>query len=184
MEFPVSEVLGTIALKDTSYAWGPKMTPLLRFVPYLCWSTHRICRTWFRRTFSENLLKRTWVQIYVFLGRYQVCLILCSKAAKIILSLSSIWVFFCTHHVNDENKYGWIKTTRVENDFSMFKGGFKYLDSMCTTYEKSGTNFFDRGSIFQKSEMYDQIFERCCSCKVIGQNVSRGGGSDFCIITS
>ncbi len=36
---------------------------------------------------------------------------LSSKATKIILCISSIWVFFCTHHVNDENKYGWIKTT-------------------------------------------------------------------------
>ena len=33
--------------------------------------------------------------------------------------------------MNDENKYGWIKTTPVENDFSMFKGDFKYLDSVC-----------------------------------------------------
>ena len=38
---------------------------------------------------------------------------------------------FCTHHVNDKNKYSWIKTIRVENNFSMFKTGFKYLDSVC-----------------------------------------------------
>ena len=42
-----------------------------------------------------------------------------------------ILFLFCTHHVNDKNKYNWIKTTQVENDFSMFKGGFKYLDSVC-----------------------------------------------------
>ncbi len=25
-----------ISIKDTSYAWGPKMTPLLCFISYLC----------------------------------------------------------------------------------------------------------------------------------------------------
>ncbi len=27
-----------------------------------------------------------------------------------------------------------VKTTRVKNDFSIFKGGFKYLDSVCNTF--------------------------------------------------
>ncbi len=31
--------------------------------------------------------------------------------------------------------YGLIKTTRVENDFSMLKGGFKYLDSVCNRHQ-------------------------------------------------
>ncbi len=88
-------------------------------------STHRIWRTWFRCTFSENLLWRNWAQISIFLNRNQVGLILCSKATKIILNLSSIWVFFLTHRVNDENKY------------SIYKGGFRYLDSVCRNVIKS-----------------------------------------------
>ncbi len=59
------------------------------------------------------------------MGRFKVLLyevLLCSKATQRILSLSRVWVFFCIHNVNDENKYDWIKTTGVENDFSMFKG--------------------------------------------------------------
>ncbi len=97
---------------------------------------HRICRTWFRRTFSENLLQRTWAQISIFLSRYQVCLILCSKATMIMLSLSSVWVFFCTHHVNDENKYGWIKSTEKLLEWRMIsvclKGVLSTWDSVCT----------------------------------------------------
>ena len=57
------------------------------------------------------------------MSRYQV--LFGSKAIKIILSLSSGWVFLCTHYVNDEIKYDQIKTTQVENDFSMFKGHLK-----------------------------------------------------------
>ncbi len=56
----------------------------------LCVTAHRICRTWFRRTFCENLLERTWAQIWIFLSRFQVCLIC---ATKIVLCISSIWVF-------------------------------------------------------------------------------------------
>ena len=50
---------------------------------------------------------------------------LCSKAIKIILILSIIRVFLCTHYVNDKIKYVQIKTTQVEDHFGMFKGGLK-----------------------------------------------------------
>ena len=98
--------------------------------------THRICRTWFHHTFSENLLQRTWAQISIFLSRYQVCLILYSKATIIMLSLSSVWVFFCTHHVSDENKYSWIKSTEKLLEWRMIsvcsKGVLSTWDSVCT----------------------------------------------------
>ena len=35
---------------------------------------------------------------------------------------------------------GWTKTTQVENDFSTFKGGFKYLDFVCTLKDRASNS--------------------------------------------
>ena len=90
--------------------------------------THRICVLGFAvllvRTFyrgPEHGLPYFWVGI-------KYVLILCSKAIKIILSLSSAWVlcFVLTKSTT--------KTSRgEENDFNIFKVSFKYLDSVCIT---------------------------------------------------
>ena len=92
-------------------------------------TTHRIYHTCFHCSHGENLLNKIWAQNSAFLSSYQVWVgikyVLCSKCIKIILSLSSIWVFLYNHYLNDEIKYLRIKTTQVENDFSMLKGGLK-----------------------------------------------------------
>ena len=46
------------------------------------------------------------------------------QAVKIIMSLSSVRLcLYSLSHVDDENKCNRIRTTEVEYDFSMFKGG-------------------------------------------------------------
>ncbi len=97
--------------------------------------TFRICHTRFRHSHGENLL--IWEQNSAFLSRYRVRVsikyFLCSKAIKMILSLSIIWVFLCTHYVNEETKYDWIKTTQMKNDFLYV--GFKVgWISVCLVY--------------------------------------------------
>ncbi len=81
---------GKMLLGLPFWVWWPVPgTGIGKKTHHVC--THRICRTWFRHTFCENLLERTWAQIKIFLSRFQVCLIC---ATKIILCISSIWVFF------------------------------------------------------------------------------------------
>ena len=70
----------------------------------------------FKGSRGENHLNKIWAQNSAFLSRYQewvgIKYVLCSKVIKIILSLSSIRVFLCTHYVNDKIKYVQIKTTQ------------------------------------------------------------------------
>ncbi len=91
--------------------------------------THRICRTWFRRTFWENLLERTWAQIKIFLSRFQVCLIC---ATKIILCISSIWVFFCVRTMwTTKTSTTGSKLLQIYSKLKEFEVDLKTKDSVC-----------------------------------------------------
>ncbi len=75
-----------------------------------------------------NFTKAGWTRHATIYIKY----FLCSKAIKVILSLSSVRIFLCTHYVKEKIhyvkekiKYDRLKTTQVENDFSMFKGALK-----------------------------------------------------------